>query len=204
MKKRDDVLVGIVIAVALVVVTLGALWLARGGLSKGYPLYAKFPWSAGLKQGQPVLLGGVNIGYEGWMTGSFDTGQGAVVMTNTNSGGQRLALEIIRGVAKVYGWSFATQVARNAIALDPKEQAAYIGRYRSNDDIFIIKIENAKLMIQRPNSSFRELFAESKQKFFVRESEVEYIFEMNDRGEAVKLTETFPYTADEVAMKIKE
>ena len=63
MKKRDDVLVGIVIAAALVVVTLGALWLARGGLTKGYPLYAKFPWSAGLKQGQPVLLGGVNVGY---------------------------------------------------------------------------------------------------------------------------------------------
>jgi phospholipid/cholesterol/gamma-HCH transport system substrate-binding protein len=32
-------------------------------LSKGYPLYAKFPWGAGLKQGQPVLLVGVNVGY---------------------------------------------------------------------------------------------------------------------------------------------
>jgi phospholipid/cholesterol/gamma-HCH transport system substrate-binding protein len=63
MKKRDDVLVGLVIAVAIVVAIIGSLWLARGGLSKGYPLYAKFPWSAGLKQGQPVLLGGVNIGY---------------------------------------------------------------------------------------------------------------------------------------------
>jgi phospholipid/cholesterol/gamma-HCH transport system substrate-binding protein len=50
-------------AIAIVVAILGSLWLARGGLSKGYPLYAKFPWSAGLKQGQPVLLGGVNIGY---------------------------------------------------------------------------------------------------------------------------------------------
>ncbi len=148
--------------------------------------------------------GGVNIGYESWMAGSFDTGQGAVVMTNTNSGGQRLALEIIRGVARVYGWSFATQIAKNANALDPKEQAAYIGRYRFNDDIFIVKIENAKLMIQRPNSSFRELFAEAKHKFFVRESEVEYVFEMNNRGEAVKLTETFPYTNEEVAAKIKE
>jgi len=97
-----------------------------------------------------------------------------------------------------------TQIAENSFALDPKQQAAYIGRYRFNDDIFIVKIENAKLMIQRPNSSFRELVAEGKHKFFVRESEVEYIFEMNDRGEAVKLTETFPYTADEVAMKIKE
>jgi phospholipid/cholesterol/gamma-HCH transport system substrate-binding protein len=42
---------------------VGSLWLARGGLSKGYPLYAKFPWGAGLKQGQPVLLVGVNVGY---------------------------------------------------------------------------------------------------------------------------------------------
>ena len=32
-------------------------------MSKGYPLYAKFPWGAGLKQGQPVLLVGVNVGY---------------------------------------------------------------------------------------------------------------------------------------------
>jgi phospholipid/cholesterol/gamma-HCH transport system substrate-binding protein len=50
-------------AVALTVAILGSLWLARGGLSKGYPLYAKFPWSSGLKQGQPVLLAGVNVGY---------------------------------------------------------------------------------------------------------------------------------------------
>jgi phospholipid/cholesterol/gamma-HCH transport system substrate-binding protein len=55
MKKRDEVLVGLVV--------LGSLWLARGGLSKGYPLYVKFPWGAGLKQGQPVLLVGVNVGY---------------------------------------------------------------------------------------------------------------------------------------------
>jgi phospholipid/cholesterol/gamma-HCH transport system substrate-binding protein len=63
MKKRDDVLVGIVMAAALVVLILGSLWLARGGLSKGYPLYANFPWNSGLKQGQPVLLAGVNVGY---------------------------------------------------------------------------------------------------------------------------------------------
>jgi phospholipid/cholesterol/gamma-HCH transport system substrate-binding protein len=63
MKTRDEVLVGLVISVAVIVTVLGSLWLARGGLSKGYPLYAKFPWGAGLKQGQPVLLVGVNVGY---------------------------------------------------------------------------------------------------------------------------------------------
>ena len=63
MKKRDEVLVGLLITVAIIVTVVGSLWLARGGLSKGYPLYAKFPWGAGLKQGQPVLLVGVNVGY---------------------------------------------------------------------------------------------------------------------------------------------
>jgi phospholipid/cholesterol/gamma-HCH transport system substrate-binding protein len=63
MKTRDEVLVGLLITVTVVVTVLGSLWLARGGLSKGYPLYAKFPWGAGLKQGQPVLLVGVNVGY---------------------------------------------------------------------------------------------------------------------------------------------
>ena len=63
MKTRDEVLVGLVVTAAIVVVVVGSLWLARGGLSKGYPLFAKFPWGAGLKQGQPVLLVGVNVGY---------------------------------------------------------------------------------------------------------------------------------------------
>ena len=63
MKTRDEVLVGLVVTVAVVLTVLGSLWLARGGLSKGYPLYAKFPWGAGLKQGQPVLLVGVAAGY---------------------------------------------------------------------------------------------------------------------------------------------
>jgi phospholipid/cholesterol/gamma-HCH transport system substrate-binding protein len=63
MRRRDEVAVGILISVAVVILVVGALWLARGGLSTGYPLYTRFPWGQNLKQGQPVLLAGVNIGY---------------------------------------------------------------------------------------------------------------------------------------------
>ena len=63
MKRRDEVSVGIMITVAVVVLLTGVLWLARGGLSSGYPLYTRFAWGQNLKQGQPVLLAGVNIGY---------------------------------------------------------------------------------------------------------------------------------------------
>ena len=84
MKKRDDVLVGIVMAAAIIVAIVGSLWLARGGLSKGYALYAKFPWSAGLKQGQPVLLGGVNVGYvDGTVLTTFRVGKSYKVPRGT-------------------------------------------------------------------------------------------------------------------------
>ena len=63
MKRRDEVLVGMVATVALVMGFIGALWLARGGLAPGYPVHAKFAWGAGLRQGQPVLLAGVTVGY---------------------------------------------------------------------------------------------------------------------------------------------
>jgi len=111
MKKRDDVLVGIVMAVALIVAIVGSLWLARGGLSKGYPLYAKFPWSSGLKQGQPVLLAGVNVGY----VDEVDLRTDGTVLTTFRVGKQY----------KVPQGTVATVVANGifgdmAIALTPK------------------------------------------------------------------------------------
>ena len=63
MKRRDEVTVGILITVAVVVLLLGTLWLARGGLKSGYPLYTRFQWGQNLKQGQPVLLAGVSVGH---------------------------------------------------------------------------------------------------------------------------------------------
>ena len=62
MKRRDEVLVGILLTVGVVIAVLGTIWLVRGGFSSGYPLYARFNWGAGVKQGQAVRLAGVQIG----------------------------------------------------------------------------------------------------------------------------------------------
>jgi phospholipid/cholesterol/gamma-HCH transport system substrate-binding protein len=63
MKRTNEVLVGITATAALILAVVGSLYLARGGLQPGYKLFAKFTWGAGLKQGQPVLLSGVNVGF---------------------------------------------------------------------------------------------------------------------------------------------
>ncbi len=63
MIRRDEVLVGLMLIFTVVVGVAGTVWLARGGLTSGYPMYALFPWGAGLKNGQPILLAGVNVGF---------------------------------------------------------------------------------------------------------------------------------------------
>src|SRR5450755_335014 len=63
MKRRKEVSVGILITTAVAVLLLGMLWLLHGGLKSGYPLHTRFAWGQNLKQGQPVLLAGVSVGY---------------------------------------------------------------------------------------------------------------------------------------------
>lgn len=62
-RRRDEVLVGLLLMVAVVTAIGGTIWIARGGLSRNYNMYARFPWGAGLKSGQQVLLAGVQIGF---------------------------------------------------------------------------------------------------------------------------------------------
>lgn len=63
MRRRDAAMVGLVTAVAIVILVFGTVYLIRGGLASGYPLYSQFRWGAGVKQGQAVLLSGVSVGY---------------------------------------------------------------------------------------------------------------------------------------------
>jgi phospholipid/cholesterol/gamma-HCH transport system substrate-binding protein len=63
MKRRDEILVGLLLIFSVVVAIGGTIWIARGGLARNYAMYMRFPWGAGLKQGQPVLLAGVQVGF---------------------------------------------------------------------------------------------------------------------------------------------
>jgi phospholipid/cholesterol/gamma-HCH transport system substrate-binding protein len=65
MKGRNQVTVGLFLTIALVIGIAGTIWLVRGGLRQGYPVYAEFGWGANLRVGQPVRLAGVQVGYVG-------------------------------------------------------------------------------------------------------------------------------------------
>ncbi len=63
MKRRDEILVGLFTTAAVVILVVGTIWLLRGGLEKGYALYGTFPFGSGLKEGQPVWISGVTVGF---------------------------------------------------------------------------------------------------------------------------------------------
>jgi len=63
MRTRDNVLVGVVLAIGLLILAVGTLYLVRGGLETGYPLYVRVPWGSGIKQGQTVFLAGADVGF---------------------------------------------------------------------------------------------------------------------------------------------
>ena len=82
-KRRDELLVGLLLLVAVVLGIGGTIWIARGGLASGYPMFTRFKWGSGLKQGQPVLLAGVLLKFGGYgflYIASFGIGLAAVAI----------------------------------------------------------------------------------------------------------------------------
>lgn len=62
-RRRDEVLVGLLLLFTILIGLGGTIWIARGGLSSGYTMYSRFPWGSGLKKGQAVQLAGIQIGF---------------------------------------------------------------------------------------------------------------------------------------------
>jgi phospholipid/cholesterol/gamma-HCH transport system substrate-binding protein len=111
MKRRDEVLVGVFLSAAVAIVLLGTLWLVRGGLSSGYPLYSKFAWGQNLKPGQQVLLAGVAVGAVADVTLRQDGYLDVVLRVNDDVKVPRNSLASVKPVG-IFGDA--------AIALTPK------------------------------------------------------------------------------------
>ncbi len=71
---------------------------------------------------------GTNMGYNSLVFATTATGQGAVIMVNSDEGIE-LAQELMRSIANEYGWPFgATRTVRR---LPPGSQGQYLGTYRA-------------------------------------------------------------------------
>ena len=131
-------------------------------------------------------------GYKCLMVMYQNTGQGAVIMTNSDRG-DRLADEILRSIAKEYGWNDYQPKEKVIAQVNPKIHEAYFGQYEleiSPDFVVTISAKNGNLVMtlkQPTGESSAELLPESELRFFRREVDFEITFEINDSGKATGL-----------------
>ncbi len=74
--------------------------------------------------------GGANRGFRAYFAALASDGRGAVVMTNSDAGGD-LAMEIVRAIAREYGWPRFHPNEREAVALDAAQMRELAGMYRA-------------------------------------------------------------------------
>ena len=109
--------------------------------------------------------GGSNEGFKCQMTAFFESGRGAVVMTNGDRGGF-LASEVLRSVAREYGWPAFQPAEKKVVVVDPKALALFEGRYELRPGKFLdVKLEAGTLFAGDEDGKV-ELFPESETRFF--------------------------------------
>jgi CubicO group peptidase (beta-lactamase class C family) len=132
--------------------------------------------------GNPYFVhGGINKGFEGLLVAYAQSGDGAVIMTNAQ-GGQRLANDILRSIAAVYGWPDFHPIVRATVRVDPAILLTYVGVYELTPTFSItITLENGQLMQQATNQRKFPLFPESSNKFFLKvvDAQIEFFGEVN-------------------------
>ncbi len=136
------------------------------------------------------------------MVAYTDSGQGAVVMTNSVNG-TNFTEEIMRSIAKEYGWFDYLPKAKVIVSIEPKIYDIYAGQYQiAPNFILTITNEKGKLMSQATGQPKSELFAESETDFFLKESETEIKFVKNTQGKVTGLVSR-ERERDTPAQKIK-
>jgi CubicO group peptidase (beta-lactamase class C family) len=126
------------------------------------------------------------------VAGDLERGRGAVVMTNGARGGD-LVQEILRGIAKEYGWEDYLPAAKRVVSV-PQALPKLAGRYAldvapnifvdiaaSHDSLFVT-------VVQPSGTERARLLAESPTRFFDQESGLEMTFVLPEDGRARYVT----------------
>lgn len=133
--------------------------------------------------------GGSNEGFRCMMFAYAETGQGAVVMTNGDQGSP-LANEILRSIAREYGWPDYKPTERAIAKVNPEVFKAYVGEYSVNGTVKI-STENGKLYLQPPGQPKAELFASSETEYFLATDNIRIVFLKDEKGAVNELTAHF-------------
>ncbi|MES2451979.1 MAG: serine hydrolase domain-containing protein [Pseudomonadota bacterium] len=124
--------------------------------------------------------GGSNAGYENTFVMFTGSGDGAVVMSNGAQGGE-LTGEIIRSIAKAYGWSAYGTVERPSIEVAPAKAMELAGVYEvANLGDFTIIAKPAGLAISLKDGVSEPLYAMSDGRYFILSQDMVFSIDISN------------------------
>jgi len=120
--------------------------------------------------------GGSNEGYKAVMLAYRGSGDGVVVMTNGDRGGQ-LNEEIIRAVSAEYGWPDYRPIPRKVAAVDMAAQERFVGVFAiSEAGDFTIRRDGERLAVEIRQGMWNPLFPDSASSFFITAQDLRIVF----------------------------
>jgi CubicO group peptidase (beta-lactamase class C family) len=125
---------------------------------------------------------GANEGFRSEFVAFVHRGQGAVVMTNSDTGGGLLS-EVINAIAAVYGWPDYSTDPKPLAQIDPKVYDRYVGDYEVGpNQILSVTREGDRLFIQTPDHAKAPVFLESETDFFLTMADERIGFLVDGQG----------------------
>jgi len=125
--------------------------------------------------------GGSNAGYRCLLV-AYEDGEGAIVMTNSDSGGQLMG-EVMRTLAHIYQWPDFAPVTRTLANVTPKVLDRLIGAYEMNDgSIYAVYRDNGRLVGHMIDRAPAALFPSSDRELFAKDADVVASFTLNEDG----------------------
>lgn len=132
--------------------------------------------------------GGSNVGFRCQLVAFKERASGVVVMTNSDRGGA-IVMEMIRAVAREYGWPGMAPIERTLGTADPAMYKDSAGRYaiptRSPPVVLTIEAEGEKLF-RRTGPMSSELLPEGATIFFATDSDMRIEFVRGASGKVME------------------
>ena len=131
--------------------------------------------------------GGANEGFRSGYYGSFEGGNGLVIMLNSDNG--EIIQELINSIAHVYGFSGLNKTKKIVLADVPdSELDSYLGNYQLTPELVVtISREGKQLYAQATGQSKLPAYAETNSKFFFKVINARMEFVKDEKGKVTKM-----------------
>ena len=132
--------------------------------------------------------GGANNGFRAMLYAYAHAGRAAIVMAN-GDGGDALLTEILRSIAREYGWPDYQPTEKTVVPLDEANAVQYAGRYEVEGAPIVISRQGQQLFLQTPDlgPTPLTLYPSDERSFFVLEGDIDVMFARDGQGRVTSL-----------------